>query len=109
MSAAAKPLPAKPAIAKITSKGQITIPVEIRRLLGANTGDKLAFEPMQDGVRVVRQGEENPFEKYRGTWEFDLPPGYEGRDGVIRYVREMRGHDEFDELLYEQEQSSSES
>ena len=109
MSATIKPLPTTPAIAKITSKGQITIPVEIRRLLGAKTGDKLGFEPTQEGVRIIRQDEESPFKKYRGTWEFDLPPGYEGTDGVIRYVREMRGHDEFDELLYDQEQSSSES
>ena len=30
-------------IAKITSKGQITIPVEIRKKLGAREGDKILF------------------------------------------------------------------
>lgn len=30
-------------IAKITSKGQITVPVEIRRKLGVREGDKILF------------------------------------------------------------------
>lgn len=30
-------------IAKLTSKGQLTLPIEIRRQLGLNTGDKIAF------------------------------------------------------------------
>ena len=29
--------------AKLTSKGQITIPKEVRRALGVHTGDRLAF------------------------------------------------------------------
>jgi antitoxin PrlF len=29
--------------AKITSKGQITIPLEVRRVLGVRAGDKLLF------------------------------------------------------------------
>ncbi|MCD7848054.1 MAG: AbrB/MazE/SpoVT family DNA-binding domain-containing protein [Oscillospiraceae bacterium] len=38
-------------LAKITSKGQITIPIEIRRFLGVKDGDKVMF--IQDGNRVV--------------------------------------------------------
>ena len=30
-------------LAKVTSKGQITIPVDIRRKLGVKTGDKVLF------------------------------------------------------------------
>ena len=40
--------------AKITSKGQITVPVEIRRSLGVEPGDKLRFEPQEGSFRVVR-------------------------------------------------------
>ena len=29
--------------AKVMSKGQITLPVEIRKLLGINTGDRVSF------------------------------------------------------------------
>ena len=30
-------------LAKITTKGQITIPIEIRKILGVKEGDKVAF------------------------------------------------------------------
>lgn len=40
--------------AKITSKGQVTIPADIRRALGVDTGDYLAFETAADYVVVRR-------------------------------------------------------
>ena len=40
-------------MAKVTSKGQITIPVSIRRRLGINEGDKLLFLEKPDGVMMV--------------------------------------------------------
>ncbi len=40
-------------IARVTSKGQVTIPVEIRRTMGIKEGDGLLFEsPLADGVRL---------------------------------------------------------
>lgn len=38
-------------IAKVTSQGQITIPADIRRLLGIQPGGKVVF--IQDGSRVL--------------------------------------------------------
>lgn len=38
-------------LAKITTKGQITIPVQIRKMLGLKDGDKVVF--MSDGGRVI--------------------------------------------------------
>ncbi|MCD8038008.1 MAG: AbrB/MazE/SpoVT family DNA-binding domain-containing protein [Lachnospiraceae bacterium] len=38
-------------LAKITSKGQITIPIAIRRMLGVKDGDKVMF--VQEGNKVV--------------------------------------------------------
>ncbi|MDO5425757.1 MAG: type II toxin-antitoxin system PrlF family antitoxin [Eubacteriales bacterium] len=38
-------------LAKITSKGQITIPIAIRKLLGVKDGDKVLF--VQEGNKVV--------------------------------------------------------
>ena len=66
MPAEAKPLPAKTIKAKITSKGQITIPIEIRRSLGAEPGDVLIFESAADGIRLIRQGDADRFEHMRG-------------------------------------------
>ena len=40
-------------MAKVTSKGQITIPVSVRRKLGINEGDKLLFIDRPDGVLIV--------------------------------------------------------
>jgi antitoxin PrlF len=74
--------------ARITSKGQITIPHEIRRALGIRSGDRLLFEQDTRGVRVRALRAKSPFEKYRGIGS----PGIaRGKKVVIRWVRELRG------------------
>lgn len=40
-------------LAKISANGQITVPIEIRRLLGLKSGDKILFFQKQDGEIVV--------------------------------------------------------
>lgn len=41
--------------ATITSKAQITLPKDLRLLLGVGPGDRIVFEPQPDGsARVVR-------------------------------------------------------
>ena len=37
------------ATATLTSKGQITIPVQVRTALGLDTGDRVEFVEMEDG------------------------------------------------------------
>ena len=77
--------------AKITSKGQITIPAEVRHALGVREGDTVIFEQDGDTVRVrPRRAGPSPFAKYRGIGNPGIPSG---RENIIRYVREMRGHD----------------
>lgn len=39
--------------AKITSKGQTTIPAEIRERLGLRIGDRIAFIEMEQGFLIV--------------------------------------------------------
>jgi antitoxin PrlF len=99
MSATAPALPASKQIAKVTSKGQITSPAETRGLLGVKPGDRLTFERKADGEIVVHKAENVTIEvaNDNDSW---LPPGYEGREGVIRYFRELRGHDEIDDLIF---------
>lgn len=94
MATATKPLSPQVVRAKVTSKGQVTIPVEVRKALGVKAGDKLRFEAQEGGFRVVRDVDENPFEKWRGIGGF---PGMgETREEIIAYFREMRGHDDLD-------------
>ena len=74
--------------AKVTSKGQITLPLEIRRALGVQPGDRVLFESDKHGVRVRPVRTESPFEKYRGIGN----PGMgSGREAVVRWVRDLRG------------------
>jgi antitoxin PrlF len=74
--------------AKITSKGQITVPLEVRRILGVHAGDKLIFENDEAGVRVLPVRTQSAFSKYRGIGN----PGIgSGRKDIARWLREMRG------------------
>ena len=73
--------------AKITSKGQITIPLKVRQALGVKEGDKLVFE--QNGTEMVVRPEkrESRFAKYAGIGN----PGIgKGRKAVVDFIREMR-------------------
>lgn len=76
---------------KITSKGQITIPLEVRKRLGVGEGDQVEFDTTKPEtvIRPVRQVED-PFAKWRGA--VGGFPG--GRKEVNAWIREMRGRDE---------------
>jgi antitoxin PrlF len=74
--------------ARITSKGQITVPRDIRRALGVRPGDRLLFEEDGDEVRVRPVRSRSPFEKYRGI---GTPGVGRGKKAVVRAVRELRG------------------
>ena len=81
--------------ATVTSKGQITIPVESRRLLGLKPGDKLRLEHYASGETHVRKADEFPFNRFRGMGT-GVPELEAGPDSIIQYFRELRGHDDFD-------------
>jgi antitoxin PrlF len=53
--------------ATMTSKGQITVPVEVRRRLGLRQGDRVAFD-VEDGSAVLRplRAERDAFDAYAG-------------------------------------------
>jgi antitoxin PrlF len=74
--------------ARITSKGQITVPHEIRKLLGVKPGDRLLFE--SDGTRteVKPVRTVSPFEKYRGIGH---GRAISGRKALLQAMRELRG------------------
>jgi antitoxin PrlF len=82
--------------AKVTSKGQITVPIEVRKSLGIKPGDRLRFEQGEGGIRVVREAEEDPVALVQGIGVPGIAPG---REGIMAYMRELRGYDEFDDSL----------
>lgn len=78
--------------ARITSKGQLTIPKEVRRALGVREGDSLLFEVNDDGDEVTVRVARRPvsFADYAGIWRKD--DGMSVRE-VNTYIRELRGHE----------------
>jgi antitoxin PrlF len=74
--------------ARVTSKGQITVPREVRRILGVRAGDRLLFESDGKGVRVRPVRSKSAFSKYRGIGNPEIPSG---RKSISRWLREMRG------------------
>ncbi len=74
--------------ARITSKGQITVPREVRRVLGVRAGDRLLFESDGKGVRVRPVRNKSAFSKYRGIGN---PEIRSGSKSISRWLREMRG------------------
>ena len=40
--------------ATMTSKGQVTIPADIRKALGLNAGERVVFTRLDDGTTIMR-------------------------------------------------------
>ena len=71
--------------AKLSSKGQVTLPKDVRRRLGLKTGDTIEFIEEPEGYRIYKRVISSPFDAYVGYLK-DLA----GRD-PDEIVREMRG------------------
>jgi AbrB family looped-hinge helix DNA binding protein len=71
--------------AKVTSKGQVTIPKDVRERLGLRPGDAIEFVEDRRGFRVQKRVTASPFKKYRGYLKH-----LAGRD-PDELVEQMRG------------------
>ena len=61
---------------RVTTKGQVTIPKEIRDALGIEPGDEIVFEEVDSEYRIRKEAPTtedgaDPFEKYRGSADSD--------------------------------------
>ena len=77
-------------LAKVTSKGQITIPIAIRKLLGIKDGDKLLFVEKPEGIVLMNptmMALENMGQAFSGEGE---RLGLETDDDVVAMVKEIR-------------------
>lgn len=79
----------KMASSTVSSKGQVTIPQEVRTRLGLRMGDRVEFVVERDKtiLRPVRP-DTNPFEKYFGAF-----PHFRTRQEINDWVRELREDD----------------
>ena len=55
-------------LAKLSANGQITVPVEIRRLLGLKSGDKILFFQKQDGEVVISNASSTAIRKAQAAF-----------------------------------------
>lgn len=80
---------AKPS-STISSKGQVTVPQEVRKRLGLRAGDRVEFV-VEGGRTIIRpaQGPENPFLKYVEAF-----PAFATVDEVNAWVRELRDEED---------------
>jgi antitoxin PrlF len=71
---------------KISSKGQVTIPLEIRQRLGLRAGDRVEFVT-ENGRTIIRpeRPAQNPFAKYVGAL-----PAFSSVREINAWVRSLR-------------------
>ena len=74
--------------AKLTSKGQITLPSALRKRLGVRAGDTLVFETKGKDLVVSPQRRGSVFEEFRGIGTAGIG---RGKKAVLDWVREVRG------------------
>ncbi|MEL6464987.1 MAG: AbrB/MazE/SpoVT family DNA-binding domain-containing protein [Pseudomonadota bacterium] len=72
--------------AKITSKGQVTLPAKLRKRLNAESGDHLEFIETSDGEVVIRRKTES-FEDLRGIVKLDKKVSLEDLEAYISAAR----------------------
>lgn len=78
-------------LAKISSNGQITVPVEIRRLLGLKSGDKILFFQNQDGEIVVSNASAQAIRRAQAAFAGAAEAmGLADEDDVQTLVNEVR-------------------
>ena len=77
-------------LAKVTSKGQITIPVLIRNKLQLKTGDKVFFEENKGKIYITNASQitlSTVQAQMQGEAE---KAGFQTEDDVVAYIKELR-------------------
>ncbi|MBP5442886.1 MAG: AbrB/MazE/SpoVT family DNA-binding domain-containing protein [Treponema sp.] len=77
-------------LAKVTSKGQITIPVIIRNKLQLKTGDKVFFEENKGKIYITNASQitlSTVQAQMQGEAE---KAGFQTEDDVVAYIKELR-------------------
>lgn len=77
--------------ARVTSKGQVTVPQAVRREMGIREGDSLVFEVENGETRLRVERKPVSFADYAGVLR-------EGKgmsiEEINAHIRDLRGHEE---------------
>lgn len=77
-------------LAKITSKGQITIPLTVRKSMGLKEGDKIMFFEDENGYRIVNAAMV-ALQKVPKAFEGEAERlGLKDEDDVVAMIKEVR-------------------
>ncbi len=77
-------------IAKITSKGQVTIPIDIRRKLGVKEGDKILFVEEEGKVYILNASIE-ALRKAQAAFTGEAQRvGLNDESDVVAMIKELR-------------------
>jgi AbrB family looped-hinge helix DNA binding protein len=73
---------------RVTTKGQVTIPKDVREALGIEPGDEVEFERTESGCEIRKEEPtasdgSDPFEKYRGSADIEAT--------MLQRMRRLRG------------------
>lgn len=60
-------------MSKVSQKGQVTIPVEIREQLGIRPGDEVTFQETDDGYVLRKAPSGDRFDKWHGAIDSEAP------------------------------------
>lgn len=78
-------------LAKISANGQITVPVEIRRLLGLKSGDKILFFQKQNGEIVISNASSKAIRKAQSAFAGAAEAmGITSEEDIQKLVDEVR-------------------
>lgn len=78
-------------LAKVSANGQITLPIEIRRMLGLKTGDKVLFFQNANGEIVINNASAQAIYKAQKSFEGVAEDiGVYNDDDVQALVNEVR-------------------
>ena len=79
-------------LAKVTSKGQVTVPIEIRQKLNISEGNKILFYENDLGQVIIENANVKAFHDIKTAMEGEAErAGIYTDDDVIKLVKEIRG------------------
>ena len=80
--------------AKVMSKGQVTIPKDIRKVLGVDTGDHVVFVVENQSVRIINSAV-YALEFFQAQMKnASAEAGLNSEEDIVNYLKELRAQKE---------------
>lgn len=78
-------------LAKLSTNGQITVPIEIRRMLGLKSGDKILFYQKENGEVIISNASSQAIRKAQAAFASAAEEmGISDEDDVQELIDELR-------------------